>query len=73
LVAESSVEEVMVRGLAVVAIVKATDFVWDGELLSLTVAVKLDVPLEEGVPEIVPVVAVIERPAGSCPDVMDQV
>ena len=61
------------RGLAVVATVKATDFVWVGELLSLTVAVKLDVPPEVGVPEIVPVLAEIDKPAGSWPDVIDQV
>ncbi len=40
---------------------------------STTVAVKLNVPLVVGVPEIKPVNATIERPGGNCPDVMDHV
>jgi hypothetical protein len=51
----------------------ATDFVWAGLLLSLTVAVKLDVPLVEGVPEMIPVVAARVSPAGRLPAVIDQV
>ena len=51
----------------------AADFVWTGELLSLTVAVKLDVPLVVGVPEMMPVVAARVSPAGRLPDVIDQV
>jgi hypothetical protein len=51
----------------------AADFVWTGELLSLTVAVKLDVPLVVGVPEIMPVVAARVSPAGRLPEVIDQV
>ncbi len=35
----------------------AADVVWAGVPLSLTVAVKLEVPLVEGVPEMIPVVA----------------
>lgn len=50
----------------------ATDFVWTGVPLSLTVAVKLDVPLAVGVPEMIPVVASRLRPAGRLPAVIDQ-
>ena len=49
------------------------DFVWTGELLSLTVAVKLYVPLVVGVPEMMPVVAARVSPAGRLPEVIDQV
>jgi len=41
--------------------------------LSVTVAVKLDVPLVVGVPEITPVVPASVNPAGRLPDVIDQV
>ena len=51
----------------------ATDFVWTGVPLSLTVAVKLDVPLMVGVPEMMPVVAARVSPAGRLPAVIDQV
>jgi hypothetical protein len=51
----------------------AADFVWTGAPLSLTVAVKLDVPLVVGVPEMMPVVAASVSPAGRLPEVMDQV
>lgn len=51
----------------------AADFVCAGEPLSVTVAVKLDVPLVVGVPEIIPVVAARVSPAGNVPTVIDQV
>jgi hypothetical protein len=51
----------------------AADCVCTGVPLSLTVAVKLNVPVADGVPEIIPVVAARVRPAGSAPDVIDQV
>ena len=41
--------------------------------MSLTVAVKLDVPLAVGVPEMIPVVAAKVSPAGRLPEVIDQV
>ena len=41
--------------------------------MSVTVAVKLDVPLEVGVPAITPVVAESVKPAGRLPDVIDHV
>ncbi len=41
--------------------------------MSVTAAVKLDVPVAVGVPDIVPVVAAMVKPAGRLPDVMDQV
>lgn len=51
----------------------AADFVWTGVPLSLTVRVKFEVPLVEGVPEIIPVVAARVSPAGRLPEVIDQV
>jgi len=51
----------------------ATDFVWDGLLLSFTTAVKFDVPLAVGVPEITPVIAASVRPAGRLPAEIDHV
>ena len=44
----------------------------DGELLSLTATVKLDVPLAVGVPEIKPALDML-RPAGRLPDAIDHV
>lgn len=51
----------------------AADCVWAGELLSVTVAVKLYVPLADGVPEIIPVVAARVSPVGRVPAVIDHV
>lgn len=42
-------------------------------LLSVTVAVKVDVPVAVGVPEMVPLVAARVSPAGREPAVIDQV
>jgi hypothetical protein len=55
------------------AIEVATDWDWAGLPLSVTLAVKLEVPPAVGVPEITPVVAARVRPAGRLPDVIDQV
>jgi hypothetical protein len=55
------------------AIEVATDCVCTGLPLSVTVAVKLDTPVTDGVPEIVPVVAARVNPAGRLPDVIDHV
>jgi hypothetical protein len=41
--------------------------------LSVTVAVKVEVPIAVDVPEIIPVDGVRLKPAGSLPDVIDQV
>ena len=41
--------------------------------MSVTVAVKLDVPVAVGLPEIMPVVAARLSPAGNVPAVIDQV
>jgi hypothetical protein len=51
----------------------AAELVCAGEPLSVTVAVKLYVPLVEGVPEMMPVVAARVSPAGRLPEVIDQV
>jgi hypothetical protein len=40
---------------------------------STTVAVKLNVPLAIGMPEIAPVDDTRETPAGNCPDIIDHV
>jgi hypothetical protein len=52
-------------------IVRLIDLVWAGLDESVTVAVKLDVPLVVGVPEIRPVVEDRLRPVGRAP--VDQV
>ena len=64
----------MVNELAVAAtaIERLTDLVNAGVLLSVTVAVKLAVPLAVGVPEIAPVCERV-RPAGRLPAVSDHV
>jgi len=58
---------------AAMTIEVAADFVWTGLPLSLTVTVKFEVPLVEGVPEMIPVVAARVSPAGRLPEVIDQV
>jgi hypothetical protein len=47
------------------------DLVCTGLPLSVTVAVKLKVPLAVGVPEIRPVLEAMVRPAGRLPEVID--
>jgi hypothetical protein len=42
-------------------------------LLSVTVVVKVEVPVAVGVPEMVPVVAARVRPAGRLPELIDHV
>jgi hypothetical protein len=49
------------------------DLVWDGFAASVTVVVKLKVPLAVGVPETMPVVAPMLRPDGRLPEVTAQV
>ncbi len=51
----------------------AADWVCAGLLLSVTVTVKLEVPLAVGVPEMMPVDGDRLRPAGRVPEVIDQV
>ncbi len=53
-------------------IVIPTDLVWEGLPLSVTVVVKLKVPLPVGVPEMTPVDDRL-RPAGRLPEAIDQV
>jgi hypothetical protein len=52
---------------------RATDFVCAGFPESVTVTLKLDVPVALGVPEIRPVAGVRVSPAGRLPTEMDQV
>jgi hypothetical protein len=71
-VPEASVEEVIVSWLdAMMEMVRGTDLVWTGLLLSLTVAVKVKVPLAVGVPEISPLLADNASPAGRLPEDTD--
>jgi hypothetical protein len=51
----------------------AADFVCTGLLLSLTVTVKLKVPVAVGVPEMTPLPPASVNPAGRLPEVIDQV
>jgi hypothetical protein len=53
--------------------VRDTDLVWTGLLLSRTAAVKVNVPLAVGVPEITPLLADKANPAGRLPELIDQV
>ena len=73
MVPESRVEEVIVRETGATTIEVVADFFCTGLPLSVTVAVKLDIPVAVGVPEIAPVVADRVRPAGRLPEVTDQV
>ena len=65
----------MVRAEVVGATVMevAADWVCAGLLLSVTLTVKLEVPLPVGVPEITPVDDDRLRPAGRLPEATDQV
>jgi hypothetical protein len=63
----------MVSCVDAIVIDSGTDLVWAGLLLSVTVAVKANVPLAVGVPEITPFPAVRVRPAGRLPLVTDHV
>ena len=58
---------------AATTIDRGADLVWAGLPESVTVAVKLLVPVAVGVPEISPEVVLRLRPAGKLPLVMDQV
>jgi hypothetical protein len=58
--------------VVVTAIESEADLVCAGLSASVTVAVKLAVPVAVGVPEITPVADASVRPAGRLPDVIDQ-
>lgn len=58
----------MVNGLGAIVIPIAVDAVWTGDPLSLTVAVKFDVPLAVGFPEMTPEAESVS-PAGRLPEV----
>ena len=65
LVPAASVEEVIVRTVGATVIEVATDCVWAGLLLSVMVAVKPNVPVAVGVPEMTPEAGARVSPAGS--------
>ena len=71
MVPEGSDNVVIVSEPPVTTSVIATDFFCAGLPLSDTVAVKLNVPLTVGVPEMTPLVRLI--PAGRLPEVTDHV
>jgi hypothetical protein len=64
---------VIVSDVAAMVIDIAVERVWTGLLLSLTLAVKVNVPLAVGVPEISPLLAASVNPAGRLPELIDQV
>ncbi len=71
--AEGSEVDVIVRAGGVTVIDIARDCVCAGLPLSLTVTVKVNVPLAVGVPEITPLPAARLTPVGRVPFVTDQV
>jgi hypothetical protein len=68
---EGSVEDAIASWIAATTTDVAADVVWAGLLLSLTFAVKLNVPLAVGVPEITPVPLARLNPAGRLPEPID--
>jgi hypothetical protein len=64
---------VIARAAVATTIERLADFVCAGFPASVTVAVKLNVPMAVGVPEIRPVPEARLSPAGRPPEVMDQV
>ena len=62
----------MASVVAAMTMLIALDLVCTGLPLSVTVTVKLAVPLAVGVPEIAPVADARVNPAGKLPDVIDQ-
>ena len=73
MVTEGSAEALRISGVGTTTIDITADAVCLGEPLSFAVAVKLNVPLTVGVPEITPVLLWNANPAGRLPDVIDQV
>ena len=63
----------MARVVGAITSERVTDFVWAGEPASVTLAVKVAVPLTVGVPEISPVDVFMLRPAGRLPETKDHV
>jgi hypothetical protein len=72
-VTEGSAGEVIVSGTGATTIDADANFDWTGLLLSLTVTAKFEVPLVVGEPEIIPVEDASVSPAGSLPELIDQV
>lgn len=72
MVPPARVEVVTASVFAATTINKGADLLCTGLPASLTVTIKLEVPLAVGVPEITPVEAANVRPAGRLPEVTDQ-
>jgi hypothetical protein len=72
-VPEGRAEEVIVRVAAVTTRDRVADLVWAGFAESATPTVKLAVPVEVGVPEMMPVLVFRLRPAGRLPETKDHV
>jgi hypothetical protein len=64
-------DEVIMSGVGITAMVPEADADWAGLLLSLTVAVNAAAPPVVGVPEITPVDDRV-KPAGRLPEAIDQ-
>jgi hypothetical protein len=71
-VAEGTEDVPSTRDVVVTAIDRLTDLVCAGFSASVTVAVKLAVPLVVGVPAMIPVAGTRVSPAGRLPVVIDQ-
>jgi hypothetical protein len=72
-VTEGSAEDVIVSRVGATTTFLVAEEACAGLLLSVTVAVKVAIPLDVGTPEIAPVEGVRVSPGGSLPDVIDQV
>ena len=70
---DASAEEINASRFGATTIDIAADLVCTGLPLSLTVAVKFEVPPAVGVPEITPLLAARVNPAGKLPEVIDHV
>jgi hypothetical protein len=71
-VPDGSVVEVIARVTGAMTIEKDVDMVCAGFPASATLAVKLNVPVDVGVPAMIPVVVLKLRPFGRAPEVMVQ-
>jgi hypothetical protein len=71
-VAEDNVDAVIVSAVGATTIAVVAEAVCVGLPLSVTAAVKVDVPLWVGTPEMIPVDGARDNPAGNLPVAIDQ-
>ena len=67
-VAWASVTDAMLSAVGATVTDVVVEVIWAGLLLSVTVAVKVEVPMAVAVPEIMPLDGARFSPAGSLPD-----